>query len=148
MTTSFWFMGAKLIHSRISTDTLNALCALAYLSERRTVVVSLSEISVHYGLTKDVTLRALRQLSRAQFVRSYRGVRGGYQIVIDLKKTRLSDFLIQMQGEAQLDFPAVPPKNAKKYSDSLNLCLRKSISFSTMFMDSVTVQQILDGYSP
>ena len=136
-----------MIKTRLSTDVTNGICCLAYLHDRPLEIVPVRDIAKHFGFTPEIALRALRVLARSQYVRSSRGVHGGYRINRDPACITLSEFLMQVEGSSQTDFPPSPSKAADKYHRSLENCVRTSLAGTSKFLESVTVLQIIEGFN-
>lgn len=54
-------------------------------------VLSAGEIAAKYSISEHHVAKVLQQLARARFVRSIRGIRGGFQIARDPKEVTMFD---------------------------------------------------------
>ena len=70
-----------------------ALISLAYMAERADQVCSAREIAAAQGLPLPLLMNILKTLHSHGLLASRRGVKGGYQIVVDLDKTTLCELI-------------------------------------------------------
>lgn len=88
---------------RLTREADYAVLALIYLGARREgAVTGRSEIAGQLGLSHAFLAKVLRKLTRAGIVRSYAGVRGGYELALPAKEIRLSGILEAIDGPVTL----------------------------------------------
>src|SRR3954469_1819187 len=76
-----------------SRNTDYALIALAHLAGRAGDVASAREIAETYSLSVSLVMKILKRLQHKGIVRSVRGVKGGYQLGVDLHSVSLYDLI-------------------------------------------------------
>src|SRR5882724_6620780 len=86
----------------LSKKTDYALIALAYLAERPGRTASAREIAEARNLPSALLMNILKELHHHGIVQSIRGVKGGYQIAVDLKAKSLHDVVVAMEGPVRL----------------------------------------------
>jgi Rrf2 family protein len=70
-----------------------ALIALAHLAQRPDGITSAREIAQSHRLPLPLLMKLLKCLHHQGLVKSIRGVRGGYQLQVDLRTVSLDDLL-------------------------------------------------------
>lgn len=84
---------------KISRKADYALRAVVYLSkqpdEKRS---SINEIAESEEIPRDFLAKILKDLTRAQILRSYQGVRGGYRLAKDAGKINMLEIIEAMDG--------------------------------------------------
>ncbi len=79
---------------RLSKRTEYALLAVSYLHGRAgDPIASVNDIAGHYHLPASLLAKVMQTLKRAEFVRSVKGVAGGYSLTLDLGTVTFLDFL-------------------------------------------------------
>ena len=78
-----------------------ALIALAHLAERPGRVSPAREIARAYDLPLPLLMNILKELNQSGWVRSSRGVKGGYEIGIDPNSVSLHDLILMLDGPVQ-----------------------------------------------
>jgi len=86
---------------RFSRKTDYALIALAHLAGS-TATVSAREIGEAHDLPVALIMKILKRLQRDGFVKSARGVNGGYQLGLDLHTVSLYDLMETLNPERKL----------------------------------------------
>jgi Rrf2 family protein len=81
-----------------SRKTDYALIALAHLAGRTGQVASAREIAQTYPLSLSLVMKILKVLQHRGILRSVRGVKGGYQLGVDLHAVSLFDLIESLKG--------------------------------------------------
>src|SRR3954451_8961387 len=76
-----------------SRNTDYALISLAHLAGRAGGVTAAREIGETYSLSISLVMKMLKRLQHKGIVRSVRGVKGGYQLDVDLHSVSLYDLI-------------------------------------------------------
>lgn len=90
-----------------SRQTDYALIALAHLAGREGNVASAREIALAYALSVPLVMKVLKVLQHKAIVTSVRGVKGGYQLGVDLHNLSLYHLIEALKGEhsSSIDSP-------------------------------------------
>src|ERR1700728_2713904 len=86
----------------LSKKTDYALIALAYLAERPGRVASAREIAEARDLPAALLMNILKELQHHGLLRSTRGVKGGYEIAVDLAAVSLHQLIVALEGPVKL----------------------------------------------
>src|SRR5688572_8187881 len=82
----------------LSKKTDYALIALAYLAEQGDRTASAREIAAAQGVPMSLLMKILKLLHQHGLLHSTRGVKGGYQLAIDLDSFSLFDLIGLLEG--------------------------------------------------
>src|SRR6266480_4659166 len=86
-----------------SRKTDYALIALAHLAGRAGEITSAREIAETYHLSVPLVMKILKVLTNKAIVRSVRGVKGGYQLGVDLQNVSLYHLIEALKGMEPAD---------------------------------------------
>ena len=86
----------------LTKKTDYALIALAYLAERPGRVASAREIAEARVLPTALLMNILKELQHHRLLRSTRGVKGGYEIAVDLAAVSLHELIVALEGPVRL----------------------------------------------
>jgi Rrf2 family protein len=86
----------------LTKKTDYALIALAYLAERPQRVASAREIAEARNLPAALLMNILKELQHHGVLRSTRGVKGGYEIAVDLANVSLHQLVVALEGPVKL----------------------------------------------
>src|SRR6266550_1739598 len=86
-----------------SRKTDYALIALAHLAGRAGEIASAREIAETYHLSVPLVMKILKVLTNKAIVRSVRGVKGGYQLGVDLHNVSLYHLIEALKGMEPAD---------------------------------------------
>jgi len=79
-----------------------ALIALTHLALHREERFAAREIAETYHLSRPLMANVLKELSRGELVRSVRGTKGGYEIVLDPKTLPVGRVVELLEGPLQI----------------------------------------------
>ncbi|GER94379.1 Rrf2 family transcriptional regulator [hot springs metagenome] len=91
----------------ITRETDYAIRCVLYLSERPDDVVMVEEIAKAKSIPKSFLSKILQKLVKADIVKSYRGVKGGFQIAKDPMKINLLNVIEAIEGSVAMNRCAV-----------------------------------------
>lgn len=86
----------------LTKKTDYALIALAYLAERPGRVASAREIAEARNLPASLLMNILKELQHHGLLHSTRGVKGGYEISVDLAAVSLHALIVALEGPVKL----------------------------------------------
>ena len=86
----------------LTKKTDYALIALAHLAEQPGRVASAREIAEARGLPAALLMNILKELQHHGLLRSTRGVKGGYEIGVDLASVSLHELIVVLEGPVRL----------------------------------------------
>ncbi len=92
---------------QITRETDYAIRCVYYLSGKAGTVTMVDEISKEMGIPKSFLAKILQKLSRALIVKSYRGVKGGFEIARDPGEITLLDVIEAVQGPVSMNVCAL-----------------------------------------
>ena len=87
---------------RLTKKTDYGIIALIYLHTHRSRVVSAREISEKFGVPLPILSNIMKSLSRERLVQSVRGTNGGYQLLRDPEKIKLTQVIEALEGPFHL----------------------------------------------
>ncbi|BCB96524.1 Rrf2 family transcriptional regulator [Dissulfurispira thermophila] len=94
----------------ITRETDYAIRCVLYLSERPDDVVMVEEIAKAKSIPKSFLSKILQKLVKADIVKSYRGVKGGFQIAKSPKQINLLDVIEAVDGVVAMNRCAIDRK--------------------------------------
>lgn len=92
---------------QITRETDYAIRCILYLSGKRGTVTMVDEIAREKLIPKSFLAKILQKLSRGGIVRSYRGVKGGFELAKDPGDISLLDVIEAVQGPVGMNACAV-----------------------------------------
>jgi Rrf2 family protein len=92
---------------QITRETDYAIRCVYYLSDKRGSVTMVDEISREMSIPKSFLAKILQKLSKASIVKSYRGVKGGFDIARDPTEISLLDVIEAIQGPVSMNVCAL-----------------------------------------
>lgn len=92
---------------QITRETDYAIRCVYYLSGKTGNVTMVDEISREMSIPKSFLAKILQKLSKAAIVKSYRGVKGGFEIAKDPKGISLLDVIEAVQGPVAMNICAI-----------------------------------------
>jgi Rrf2 family protein len=116
-----------------------ALISLAWLRDRDGQYVSAREIAESNGLPLPALMQILKTLHQTGVLQSTRGVKGGYQIGVDLDRLSLLD-LSQLLTAADSDEPGDDEDHTAAVDYLPLQAMRKKLS---QFLQDVTVSEVI-----
>jgi Rrf2 family protein len=102
-----------------SRKTDYALIALAHLAGRAGQIASAREIAETYRLSLSLVMKILKVMQNHRIVGSVRGVKGGYQLAVDLHGTSLYDLIEALKGIEPSDNRQIPYQRPRIFRESL-----------------------------
>lgn len=94
----------------ITRETDYAIRCVLHLSEAPNDVIMVDEIAKAKSIPKSFLAKILQKLAKANIVKSYRGVKGGFQIAKDPKEISLLDVIEATEGPVAMNRCAVNGK--------------------------------------
>ncbi|MEJ2684052.1 MAG: Rrf2 family transcriptional regulator [Candidatus Sulfobium sp.] len=88
---------------QITRETDYAIRCVLYLAGKRGSVTMVDEISREKSIPKSFLAKILQKLSKSGIVRSYRGVRGGFELARDPEEVSLLDVMEAVQGPVAMN---------------------------------------------
>ncbi len=92
---------------QITRETDYAIRCVHYLSMKRGTVTMVEEISREMCIPRSFLAKILQKLSKASIVKSYRGVKGGFELARDPGKITLLDVIEAIQGPVAMNLCAL-----------------------------------------
>jgi len=94
----------------ITRETDYAIRCVYYLSRNRDTVSMVDEIARSMSIPKSFLAKIVQKLAKAGIVKSYRGMKGGFQLAKEPAKLNLYDVIEAIQGEVFINRCAVDNK--------------------------------------
>ncbi|MEJ2697849.1 MAG: Rrf2 family transcriptional regulator [Candidatus Sulfobium sp.] len=88
---------------QITRETDYAIRCVLYLAGKRGSVTMVDEISRKKSVPKSFLAKILQKLTRAGIVRSYRGVKGGFELAREPAQVSLLDVIEAVQGPVAMN---------------------------------------------
>ncbi|TAN45818.1 MAG: Rrf2 family transcriptional regulator [Nitrospirae bacterium] len=82
----------------ITRETDYAIRCVLYLSKKNGAVVMVEEISKEMSIPKSFLSKILQKLAKKDLVKSFRGVRGGFQLALHPSRISLLEVIEAIQG--------------------------------------------------
>ncbi len=95
---------------QITRETDYAVRCVHYLSRAYGRVIMVEEIAQEMCIPKSFLAKIVQKLSKAGILRSYRGVKGGFELSRHPGKITLLDVVVAVQGKIGINACAVDPK--------------------------------------
>ncbi|MDA8433087.1 MAG: Rrf2 family transcriptional regulator [Nitrospiraceae bacterium] len=92
---------------QITRETDYAIRCVYYLAGKTGNVTMVDEISKEMNIPKSFLAKILQKLSKAEIVKSYRGVKGGFAIARGPKEISLLDVIEAVQGPVAMNICAL-----------------------------------------
>jgi Rrf2 family protein len=86
----------------LTRKTDYALIAIAFLAEHPRRIASAREIAEARDLPAALLMNILKELQHHGILRSTRGVKGGYEIAVDLHAVSLHELVVALEGPVRL----------------------------------------------
>ncbi|TAN45807.1 MAG: Rrf2 family transcriptional regulator [Nitrospirae bacterium] len=83
---------------QITRETDYAIRCVLYLSTVKDAVIMMEEISAKMDIPKSFLAKILQKLARRGIVKSFRGVKGGFQLAHNPSQINLADVIEAIQG--------------------------------------------------
>ena len=83
---------------RLSKKVEYSLLAMQFMASKPDEVVSAKDISLTFGISPALVAKVLQSLVRASLVKSYYGVKGGYQLARDASAISIADVIVAIEG--------------------------------------------------
>ncbi len=87
---------------RLSKKAEYGLMAMQYIAARPGTVVSAKEIADEYGISFDLLSKVLQLLMRRDVIQSYKGVNGGYVMLLHPSSVSVADVIHAIEGRSSL----------------------------------------------
>lgn len=94
----------------ITRETDYAIRCVLYLSRKRGTVTMVDEISREMCIPKSFLAKILQKLTKSSLVKSYRGVKGGFEVARSPREISLLDVIECIQGPVGMNKCAVDKK--------------------------------------
>lgn len=94
----------------ITRETDYAIRCVLYLSRKRGTVTMVDEISREMCIPKSFLAKILQKLTKSSLVKSYRGVKGGFEVARRPREISLLDVIECIQGPVGMNKCAVDKK--------------------------------------
>ncbi len=101
----------------ITRETDYAIRCVLYLSRKQGYVTMVDEISREMCIPKSFLAKILQRLTRSSIVKSFRGVKGGFQVARPPREITLLDVIEAIQGPVGMNVCAID-KRACRLSGS------------------------------
>ncbi len=95
---------------QITRETDYAIRCVHYLSEKWDSVTMVDEISREKCIPKSFLAKILQKLGKSSIVKSYRGVKGGFQLARPPKEINLLEVIEAIQGPVAMNVCAIDDK--------------------------------------
>jgi Rrf2 family protein len=95
---------------QITRETDYAIRCLLYLSRKQDEITMGDEIAGEMDIPKSFLAKILQKLARAKIVKSYRGVKGGFQLAKRPDKINLLNVIEAIEGPIAMNICAVDKK--------------------------------------
>lgn len=95
---------------QITRETDYAIRCVHYLAGKEGEVTMVDEIARQIYSPKSFLAKILQKLARANIVKSYRGVKGGFQLAREAKDVNLLDVIEAIQGPIAMNICAIDRK--------------------------------------
>jgi Rrf2 family protein len=95
---------------QITRETDYAIRCVYYLKNKPDEVTMVDEIAREMLIPKSFLAKILQKLSRAKIVRSYRGVKGGFQLAREPENISIYDVIKAIEGPVAMNVCAVDKK--------------------------------------
>lgn len=82
---------------KITKEIEYSLIAIRHMSNNKNIC-SARELSDNYNIPYEVMAKILQKLSKAKYINSHRGSRGGYYLNTPIYKVNFIDFIEQIEG--------------------------------------------------
>jgi Rrf2 family protein len=92
---------------QITRETDYAIRCVDYLSDKWGSVTMVDEISRGKSIPKSFLAKILQKLTKASIVKSYRGVKGGFELARPPKEITLLDVIEAIQGPVAMNVCAI-----------------------------------------
>ena len=102
--------GAERSVMEITRESDYAIRCVLYLSDKRGTVTMVDEVSREMCIPKSFLAKILQKLTKASIVKSYRGVKGGFEIARSPREISLLDVIESVQGPVAMNMCAVDKK--------------------------------------
>lgn len=83
---------------RLSKKVEYSLLAMQVMASKPEIVISSKDVSQAFGISPALIAKVLQALVHAGLVRSYHGMRGGYQLARDAKTISVADVINAIEG--------------------------------------------------
>ena len=87
---------------RLSKKAEYGLMAMQYIAARPGTVVSAKEIAEEYGISFELLSKVLQLLMRRDIIQSYKGVNGGYVMLLHPSSVSVADVIHAIEGRSAL----------------------------------------------
>ena len=87
---------------RLSKKAEYGLMAMQYIAARPGTVVSAKEIAEEYDVSFDLLSKVLQLLMRRDIIQSYKGVNGGYVMLLHPSSVSVADVIRAIEGKSAL----------------------------------------------
>jgi Rrf2 family protein len=101
----------------ITRETDYALRCILYLSERQGQISMIDVIATEMQIPKSFLAKILQKLARADLVKSFRGVKGGFQLARAPQEITLLDVVEAIEGEVEMNVCASDRTRCIRSSD-------------------------------
>lgn len=92
---------------QITRETDYAIRCVCYLAGKKNEVTMMDEIARSKTIPKSFLAKILQRLAKAKIVKSYRGVKGGFQLVRKPKEINLLDVIEAIEGPVAMNRCAI-----------------------------------------
>ena len=126
---------------KLQTRTMLALYSIIEAASHPDKLISATEIAERYGVSTHHLAKVLRELGRAGFVDSLRGVGGGYRFSGNSRRITLLDVIGQFE-----DIGVHTPETAERRSDvgrAIELVLSEIDGIAKATFGSITIDTFL-----
>ncbi len=95
---------------QINRETDYAVRCVYYLTGKRSEIIMVNEIAREMFIPKTFLAKILQKLARAGVVKSYQGVKGGFQISREPREISLYDVIVAIEGPASMNVCTINKK--------------------------------------
>jgi Rrf2 family protein len=129
---------------QITRQTDYAIRCVLYLSRTKEHVCVVDDIAIMMEIPKSFLAKILQRLTKADIVKSFRGIKGGFQLARNPKRISLLDVIEAIQGPAGMNRCAIN-KDTCKFSRTCTVHpvwveLRQKVE---QHLEKITFQKLL-----
>jgi Rrf2 family protein len=95
---------------QIKRETDYAIRCIHYLASKKDTVIMIDEIASQMKIPKTFLAKILQRLAKKSIVKSFRGIKGGFQLAREASTINLLEAIEAIQGPMFINRCAVDPK--------------------------------------
>lgn len=135
---------------RLSKKAEYGLMAMQYIAARPGTVVSAKEIADEYGISFELLSKVLQLLMRRDIIQSYKGVNGGYVMLLHPSSVNIADVIHAIEGRSSLvrctEESTEEPCTCRHYDCcTIRTPMQKIQERLDKVLASMTIAEMMDG---